>query len=182
MSHFTDKKNELADFHQRWEHVCVEFESRNEGHNDMSKKMHKNTQIKLKQAPILYEFLKRLLEFDGRITMKFDMGEELFIRSRCMCEEEDCATVYLQRAKAWEKEIQGSFLINTSKGIVIFHFSENGLLEIESLGYKYYPYKQEIQRVLNDDFSPTKSSEVRALNNYFSTLKDKMMDVVMIDT
>ena len=61
--------------------------------------MKKSISIKLNKAPILYQFLQKLIEFDGGIEMQFDMGEELMIEGRCMCKEKDCATVYLKDPK-----------------------------------------------------------------------------------
>ena len=142
--------------------------------------MHTSKNIQLKQAPILHQFLQRLFAFD-EIEMRFDIGEELLIESRCECTDKDCATVYLKRVKEWDKKMQGSRLINTTKGLIILHFYEDGYFEVEALCYKKYPYKQEIQRVLKGDFSSPRASELKLLEEYFSDLKEKKMGEVIID-
>ena len=113
--------------------------------------------------------------------MQFDMGEELMIKGRCMCKEKDCATVYLKRSKEWKPELLGSYLITTSKGIVILHFSKNGSLEIEALNYELYPYKYEIQRVLKGDYSPPNALEILLLEDYFLSLEKSQMQTIVID-
>ena len=143
--------------------------------------MKKSTSIKLIKAPILYQFLQKLIKFDGGIELQFDMGEELMIEGRCICKEKDCATVYLKRAKEWKAEQLGSYFITTSKGIVIFHFSKNGFMEVQALNYELYPYKYEIQRVLKGDYMEPNALEILLLEDYFLSLEQLQMQTIIID-
>ena len=138
-------------------------------------------QIKLKDAPLLHQFLKRLFEFDSRMDVRFDIGEELFIEGRCGCQAKDCATVYLRRNKQWDENILGSYIIELSKGTIILHFDDDGYFELEALCYTNYPYKYEIQRVLNNDFSAPRASELKLLEEYFADLENKDLNIFVID-
>lgn len=137
--------------------------------------------IPLKDTPILCEFIKRLFKFDGSIELRFDICSELKIISVCRCGDSDCATVMLKRDKDWKDEIKDSHFINTTKGMVIVHFLDNGFFELEALMYDNYPYKQELERVFNGDFSSPNKLELDALDEYFADLITKEIHTIIID-
>lgn len=149
------------------------------------KKFNKNRKLKklifLKDAPILCTFIKRLFAFDKRYVMQYDICKDLQISSMWRCGDIDCATVMLKRKKDWDEEIKDSNIINTNKGFIVVHFLDNGWFELEALMYEKYPYRDEIKRVLNGDFSPPRESELIELEEYFQDLNEEELNVVVID-
>ena len=136
--------------------------------------------IKITQAPIFLEFLKRFIK-DMKLEFDFDIEKELFIIGHCKCNQKDCATVYLKRAKPWTEEQEGVYDYFTNKGLLLFHINENGYFELEALEYEKFPYRQEVISLLYK--KPKKNSRQKknlslenlaSLDKYFKGLKNKI--------
>ncbi|MBN2833073.1 MAG: hypothetical protein JXK50_07090 [Campylobacterales bacterium] len=143
--------------------------------------MSRKTPIPLSKAPLLSNFLQKIIAFSGQFDIRYNLENQLFITERCSCTQKDCATVYLKRDTPWEDDILGSYIIDTSKGLVILHLEENGRLKIESLLYNFFPYRHEIMRIFSKDFTPPSQKEKDALNRYFKDLKFGTMKTITID-
>ena len=72
-------------------------------------------------------------------------------------------------------------LIDTSKGLVILYFRENGCMEVESLCYNFFPYRHELERIFVKDFTGLSQKEKNALKRYFKHLKPGNMRIITID-
>ena len=144
--------------------------------------MARKQSIPLNKAPLLLSFIENIIKFDGQIDVQCDLANELVITRRCGCKQKDCATVYLKRNKEWDEDIVNKWsLIDTSKGLVILHFEENGYMEVESLCYNFFPYRHELKRIFDKDFSEPSQQEKNALKRYFKHLKSGNMPIITID-
>jgi len=147
----------------------------------------KKNMIKITQAPIFLEFLKRFFKY-ANLELGFDIEKELFITGHCTCKEKDCATVYLKRIKPWKEEKLGVYDYNTNKGYILIHLDDNGFLEIEALCFEKYPYKQEILDLFYK--KPKKNTNKKksltfenlaSLTKYFNGLNNQKTITVIVD-
>jgi len=138
--------------------------------------------ISLSKTPIFLEFLKRFIKYKNYEDLfEFDMEKELFITGYCKCGQKDCATVYLKRIKEWEEKDHIVNLASTTKGLVLLHIEENGLMEFEALEYTKYPYKNEIKKVFKWKKSTLTPKDKEILDNYFRDLAPEKLNCITID-
>lgn len=100
----------------------------------------------LNETPIFREFLIKIIDDEKIENFNFNIDDELSIEMICKCGDELCSTVYLKRDRAWDDENQTIIcrLYEDQRGLVIFHFTPNGKLEIEALD-ALFPYKAELE-------------------------------------
>jgi hypothetical protein len=135
----------------------------------------------LKKAPILFSFLEGIFGFSSYLKDKTYFLNELKILDRCHCGEKDCATVYMKNKKDWDKNLLGCHeCINTNKGIIILHFQEHGLFELEALQYEKFPYRNEVVKILKKETSFV-VSERDELQSYFKGLCTEDMQTILLD-
>jgi len=107
----------------------------------------------LNNTPIFFEFFKRTMNlFDDKPKLSNKLENEFFISGKCNCNQRDCATVYLKRRKnykKWKEDEYGNCL-DTYKGFVTINLYEKYFLEVESIDYKVFPYKYEINRLFKN--------------------------------
>jgi hypothetical protein len=145
----------------------------------------------LNDTPIFLEFFKRFCKFAGYEFKNKKIQNKLFFHSKCNCGQKDCATVYLKSKKPFKEEILGSNIINTNKGFFIVHILENGYFEFEALEYKFFPYKNEIDKCFNkgkkiNEIVPIKRKDIKKLlkkdkenlNKYFKDLEFRKSTVI----
>ena len=94
----------------------------------------------------------------------------------------------MKRSKPWAEDLEGAYVFDTNKGIILIHLQENGYLEIEALLYDKYPYKQEILDLFykkpKKNINRKKSlsfENLASLDNYFNGLIDKDICTVILD-
>lgn len=115
--------------------------------------------IKLKEAPIFYEFFKRTIEYQDIFEFKFDIGEEFEIIGFL-------GQVSLKRVKPWNNEIIGSYVLN-APNITILTFRENGVLELDVIG-ENLPYASEMKRLyIGKKVKKMSTAKTKKLDEYF---------------
>lgn len=116
----------------------------------------------LNKTPIFLEFLKKTLNsIDHELNLLKNLENEFFIVGRCNCNQSDCATVYLKRRKNWKLWREDDYYdsLHTYKGYVNINLYAKNYLEIESIVYKDYPYKYEINKLFGKKKNINKSSK-----------------------
>lgn len=141
----------------------------------------KTISIPLPKAPMCFSFIKRITDFSGFLSISEEVLETMYITSMCQCGDNDCGTFTLKRNEEWGGELPDSYIIDTSKGVVIIHLLKNGYMEIEAIMYDHFPYKPELKRVLQGNFKAPSKKECAQLDAYFSDIAPGDMKTIVVD-
>ena len=141
--------------------------------------------FKMCDAPVFLEFLTKLFEKLSDVdsdfkNISFDLEKDFLINGYCKCKQKECATVYMQYLKKFDKEILGSHVFDSNKGCFIIHFEEDGYVEFEALGYNFFPYKTEIYNLFNTTKRRLNRKKFKSVESYFHNFKFKNINIVDI--
>ncbi|MDD2906641.1 MAG: hypothetical protein WBK95_07830 [Sulfurimonas sp.] len=140
--------------------------------------MKKIPKIKLTQAPLIMAFLKNIIPLRDDMPFDIEMLKHLTLIGMCGCGQKDCATITCRYIKEWNEDLKGSWGVNTNQGIIILHFLNKGIFELEAIDYEQFPYRSEVQRLLHKNYIKPTPKEYEKLDRYFKYLKEENMNVV----
>lgn len=137
--------------------------------------------IPITKTPILLNFLQNLIALDKTLPFTEEIINDLYITGRCTCNDSECATVDFKRELSWDGEVPTEYFANTTKGLIIFHLLQNGYMEMEAIMYDKYPYRNEIIRAFNSDFSKPSKKETLQLKKYFENVALEELPTVIVN-
>lgn len=109
---------------------------------------------RLEDYPILHRFLARLYSeldiFEVDDMMAFIADD--WVISYCKCKDKGCASFYMgsDRELEFDEDADTVTIYDSTKGMIVLEFFENGDIDVQALEYEEYPFKEELIRVFNE--------------------------------
>lgn len=109
---------------------------------------------RLEDYPILHRFLARLYSeldiFEVDDMMAFIADD--WVSSYCKCKDKGCASFYMgsDRELEFDEDADTVTIYDSTKGMIVLEFFENGDIDVQALEYEEYPFKEELIRVFNE--------------------------------